>query len=213
MHHNNNYGRQSLSPAISQNITMQYSTFFPSWAAIVGLRNCVRPSAVIRCVIPIIFDAFQRKPRWTWPHIGVKVFKTALPLKAHSNPARTVVLERLTFFVAAAFKHSLPNFVFTQMTGLVFRIHRGHNFALKAAARLCGSVKHVMHNRFRFFSAIAQKIGFRMPANALTDKHQKPIPASCRINFAPPFVRGNDAFNPSHTRINSGVYWAVSMGG
>lgn len=108
MHHNNNYGRQSLSPAISQNITMQYSTFFPSWAAIVGLRNCVRPSAVIRCVILFVIAAINAQTRWRVSHIGKKVFKAVAPPRAHNNSSRSVPFVSVAVGVMAAIFHSLP---------------------------------------------------------------------------------------------------------
>lgn len=195
MHHNNNYGRQSLSPAISQNITMQYSTFFPSGAAVTGLFNCRCPTAVSRFIISVIFDTFQCKPRWTWPHIGVKVFKTALPPQAHRNSASTIVFICAALFISAAFQHSLPNSVLAQVTKLVFRVHRGHNFALKAATRLCNAVQHVVHACCQIVPAITLKMGLIMPANTPTCQYQHPMTAASRINFFAPFVGSNNVLN------------------
>ncbi len=115
------------------------------------------PSAVLRLVVPVVVDAFNRVlRRGTWSHVGAESADIIQPFGAHDDASAAVMLKLWGLRVAAAFLDACPNLVFRCSAQSVAELR------VKAATRAFQATVGLAPYQ------IPSRVRMNLPAHALT---------------------------------------------
>ena len=88
-------------------------------ALIIVLLFVRAPAAILRAVIAVVVDAFQRHPGRWFPHVGQEVPKVA-PTFADGDAAAAIVAVPCGFWIRASLNHTFPSAINARFMAPVF---------------------------------------------------------------------------------------------
>ena len=156
-------------------------------AAVAILSLPISPSAIVRAVSKIVFDAVNHcslKP--TWKHVGSKKF-SVVPSFANCNAATSPIFELRAFGIVASGKHVCPSpingvSVSAAIQSVLGESFPGHFRAVTTAGRAFAHRYASKSNRF-YGSAVAfcNRFSVWWRANRDNDKASKTLSDSFRV--------------------------------
>ncbi len=134
-----------------------------------GLHSWQIPSAITRFIIAIVVNSIDRMQlRWTRPHVGVEVLKTAAPSVAHGNAASPIGVKFGIVRIVTAKFQLCPSLILwcaghaMRWREAVFSDRFCRNLLSQASAAKCGSAD-IGRRRYGIIPAIASAIPHRVP--------------------------------------------------
>lgn len=93
---------------VCRHICLAFNSHSTSNFLIAHLLSLGGPTAVLRCVVPIVVNSINRMLQWTRPHVFDKLFKVVKPLRAYLYAPSAITVEVPVLWFVAAGLHIPP---------------------------------------------------------------------------------------------------------